>query len=410
MAAIKAHKAARCGGVISLLALMAAWTPSALAQASDTTLEVSGEASVVVGLVDGETESDVDARVKVKGARLLDNGLEVGGVLEARGDADMPNQYWAGGRYSSILGGGNRGVGPDDSDIFLQSAYGYIKGGFGEVSVGRDNGIASQLAVTSPTVFSAIGVNDWKTDLTGLNDVQTVNDFSGYSTKLTYMPPANFLGGVLGGVQLGVSWSPELRECSEGEFCAPVGGYDPAAPAEARLGPGSNWNDVLETAVYYEKALGNAREVRVGVGASYISASEEVTQADEITDDYKSLSLGLNVAVRNLTLGGSVKNTNAGLEDEEDGYLAYDAGVTYQTGPWGFMLGYGAADSELDASDLLNASLYRETQSAQAGVSYVFDQGVTLGAAAQFVGSDKSAELGGDEEAAAVIFESAIKF
>ncbi len=377
---------------------------------ADNELEISGEVSAVAGAVEGELEADADARVRLKSSTLLDNGLEVGGVLEARVDGQAPDQYWTAGRYSGLLAGGPRGVGPFEGDAYLQSAYAYIKGGFGEIAIGRDNGIASQLAVTSPTVFSAIGVNDWKSDLTGLNDVQTVNDFSGYATKLTYMPPANFLGGVLGGLKLGVSYSPELRECDD-ELCAPVGGYLPAAAGSTLLN-NSSWKDVLETAVYYEKALGDEEnDIRFGLGASYISATEDLIAPPPGFDDYEAYSLGVNLAINGLTVGGSVKNTNAGLNIQDDeGYLAFDAGITYETGPWGFMVGYGSSDASRDAATPLDPTFFRETELTQAGVSYVFEQGVTLGAAAQFVDSNKPDLLGGNEDKAAIIFESAIKF
>ena len=388
-----------------------AFGSAAFAQDEDSKLEVSGEATVVVGVVDGETEADADAKVKVKGSTILDNGLEVGGVVEARVDGDVPRQYWAGGRYSSFTAGGPRGVTPLDGDLYLQTVMGYVRGGFGQLSVGRDNGIASQLAVTSPTIFSAIGVNDWRTDLTGLNDVQTVNDFSGYSTKLTYMPPANFLGGALGGLQLGVSYAPELEDC-DNDLCAPVGGYSPLTPPEARLAQGASWRDVLETGLYYETAIGKSDDVRLGLGASYISATEDINTLTNIElDDYTAYALGVNLAVGGLTVGGSVKETNQGFANEDDeGYLAFDAGVTYVKGPWGFMLGYGQSDADRDVASPLDPRFRRETQSAQAGVSYVFDQGVTFGAAAQFVDSEKPDEIGGDEDATAIIFESSIKF
>lgn len=382
---------------------------SAIAQ-EDTSVEVSGEITAVAGSVDGEFEADADARLKVESSRIFDSGLELGGVLEARVDGDMPQQYWAGGRYSGLLSGGSRGVGPLEGDAFLQSAYAYLKGGFGEISIGRDNGIASQLAVTSPTVFRAIGVNDWKSDLSNFNDIQTVNDFSGYSTKLTYMPPANFLGGIIGGLQVGVSYSPELKECDE-ELCAPVTGGAPA-PAGQALMRNSSWRDVVEAALYFERGIGDPEnDIRLGLGASYITASEDVGNAPAGFDDYQSYALGLNVAIKGFTLGGSVKNTNVGLDvRDDDAYLAFDAGITYETGPWGFMLGYGSSDASRDAASPLDPSFFRETELAQAGVSYVFQQGVTLGAAAQFVDSDKPDSLGGQEEKTSIIFESSIKF
>jgi predicted porin len=391
--------------------LVLSFLPAAQAQ-DDTEVTLSGEASVVVGTTENDDlDADLDARVTLRASTILDNGLEVGGVLEARADSDIPEQYWTGGRYSGLTAGGRRGVTSGGGDAYLQGAYVYAKGGFGEISIGRDNGIASQLAVTSPTIFRAIGVNDWKSDLTGLNDVQTINDFSGYDTKITYSPPANFLGGVLGGLQLGVSYTPELEECGD-DLCAPVNGSVPTPVAAPGVGlvEGSSWRDVLETAVYYERPLGGDG-VRLGVGASYMSATEDLGIVTDRFDDYEAFSIGVNLAYNGITVGGSVKNTNAGFADEdEEGYLAFDAGVTYETGQWGFMLGYGASDAERDASDIVTPRIYRETQSAQAGVSYAFDKGITLGAAAQFIDSDKPASIGGDEDEAAVLFESSIKF
>lgn len=397
-------------GLAGISAVLALAIAPAMAQ--DGEVELSGRANVVTGIVDGEFDSDTNARVNLSASRLLDNGLELGGDLEARLDSDIPRQYWSGGRYSSLTTGGPRGVGPLDGDAWLQGASVYARGGFGLLSVGREDGVASQLAVTSPTIFSAIGVNDWESDLTGLNDVHTVNDFSGYSTKMTYMPPANFLGGVLGGMQLGVSYSPRLVDCKD-ELCAPFEGYSPLASTdpETRLGANSSWRDVLETAVYYEKAMGERRDLRLGVGASYVSAQEDLDPAlSGPFSDYNAYSLGVNLGYRGFTVGGSVKNTNAGYSKDDDGYLAFDAGLTYETGPWGFMVGYGASDAERVANSPLDPAYYRETQSAQAGVSFLFDQGVTLGAAAQFVDSDKPDAIGGNEDAAAVVFESGFKF
>src|SRR5690606_14440889 len=118
---------------------------------------------------------------------------------------------------------------------------------------------------------------------------------------------------------------------------------------------------------------------------------------------------------RGITLGGSVKSTNAGLANlDEDGYLAFDAGVTFRTGEekgdWGFMLGYGQAEALAIGPSPLEPVVYRDTQTAQAGVTYFINRGITIGAAAQFVESNKPAVAGGKEEAATVVIESSIKF
>jgi hypothetical protein len=399
----------------ALLGLGAAALAVGAAHAADPIeLEVSGEASAAAGVSDGEAKGDVDARVKVKGSTILNSGLELGAVVGGRLDGQQPAQLYAGGRYSSLLIGGPRGVGPLDSDAYLESASAYARGGFGQLSVGREQGVARALAVTSPTIFRAINVNDWRTDLSGLNDVHTVNDFSGYSTKITYMPPANFLGGVLGGLQVGVSYSPSLRNCGE-RLCAPEAGFV-LAPDGTLLTETSHWEDVVEGAFYYQKGvkIGHDR-LLVGLGASVITAQEDARSLAPIFGDYEAYSVGFNLGFRGITIGGSVKTTNAGLANlDEDGYLAFDAGVTYRTGEdkgdWGFMVGYGQSEASAIGPNPADPILFRDTQTAQAGVTYFIGRGITIGAAAQWVESTKPAAAGGPEEAATAVIESSIKF
>lgn len=377
-------------------------------------LEVDGEASVAAGVVDGDARADADAVISLKGSTVLESGLELGAVVEGRLDGQQPSQLYAGGRYSSLLIGGPRGIAPLTSDAYLQGAYAYARGPFGQVIVGRDHGVGRTFAVTAPTIFRSVNVNDWRTDLSGLNDVHTVNDFSGYSTKFTYLPPANFLGGALGGLQLGVSYSPSLAHCGE-NLCSPEDRLM-IAPNGQLLGEASRWDDVVEAAMYYQKKVGGRDGLLVGVGASYVSANEDALVSSAVFDDYKAYAVGLNLGFRGLTVGGSVKTTNSGLADlDEDGYLAFDAGITFKTGEdkgdWGVMLGYGQAEANVAAPPSPVApTVFRDTQTAQAGVTYFIGRGITVGAAAQYVESEKPATAGGPEEAAAVVIESSIKF
>jgi porin-like protein len=392
----------------------AALTAGAAYGADPVEIEVSGQASVVVGVTEGDAQADVNAEIALKGSTILDNGVEIGAVVEGRLDADQPAQMFSGGRFSSLLIGGPRGIAPLGSDAYLQGAYAYARGSFGQVIVGRDRGIARTLAVTSPTIFSATNVNDWRTDLSGLNDVHTVNDFTGYSTKITYMPPANLLGGALGGLQLGVSYSPSLRNCGD-RLCAPEGGFL-ISPDGTMLTESSRWDNAIEAALYYQKPvkLGSDR-LLLGVGASYVTAAEDTVAALPIYDDYEAYSVGLNLAYRGITLGGSVKNTNSGLATvNNDNYLAFDAGITFQTGEdrgdWGLMLGYGQSEANAIGPNPLDPTLFRDTQTAQAGVTYVLRRGITIGAAAQYVESVKPIAAGGPQEATTVVIESSIKF
>jgi hypothetical protein len=407
------YLAKSAAGQVSALALVMALTPAFAAD--PIKLEVKGEASAAAGVVDGDAKADADAVVSVKGSTVFSNGLEVGAVVEGRLDGQQPNQMYAGGRYSSMLIGGPRGVGPLTSDAYVQGAYGYVRGAFGQVIVGRDNGVGRTFAVTAPTIFRSVNVNDWRTDLSGLNDVHTVNDFSGYSTKFTYLPPANFLGGALGGLQLGVSYSPSLAHCGK-DLCAPEDRLL-IAPNGQLLTETSRWDDVVEAAMYYQKELkvGDGRGLLLGLGASYVSASEDARVSSPVFDDYRAYALGLNLGFRGLTVGGSIKSTNSGLADlAQDGYLAFDAGITFKTGDdkgdWGLMLGYGQSQADVAGPVAANPLIFRDTQTAQAGVTYFVGRGITIGAAAQYVESTKPASAGGQEEAATVVIESSIKF
>lgn len=377
--------------------------------------DVSGEASGVVGVSDEQVKGDLDAEIRVRASTVFSSGIEVGALVEGRLDGQMPNQYFAAGRYTGLLAGGPRGIAPKDSDAYLQAAYAYARGGFGEVILGRDHGVARTLAVTAPTIFRAINVNDWRTDLSGLNDVHTVNDFTGYSTKISYLPPANFLGGVLGGLRLGVSYSPQLADCGKG-LCAPASRFV-LAPSALGIGGESSWTDAIEGAFYYQKEFRvSARDgLLFGLGGSYVTATGETLAAGATVGDYEAVSLGLNLGFRGITVGGSVKTTNAGLAATPDeGYLAFDAGVTYRTGEdtgdWGIMLGYGRSESDFIGPSIVSPMIFQDTQTAQAGVTYFVAPGITVGAAAQYVEANRPAVAGGAEEATTVVIESSIKF
>lgn len=412
--------AGKSGAALAAALLCACATP-ALAQDGDAIeIDVTGRASVAAGLVDGEAQSDTDAELRIRGSRVFRSGLELGAVIEGRFDKQQPNQLFAAGRNTGLLIGGARGIGPATSDAYLQSAYAYARGGFGEFIVGRDHGVGRTFAVTAPTLFQSVNVNDWRADLSGLNDIHTVNDFSGYSTKFSYLAPPNFLGGVVGGLQGGVSYAPRLQDCGE-DLCSPEDRLL-ITPEGLLLNQSSSWQDVVEAALYYQKNLGSRRDgVLLGLGASYVTADENTGVVSNVGDavfgDYEALSLGVNLGFRGITVGGSVKTTNGGLlerVDDDDTYLAFDAGIAFKTGEdkgdWGFSLGYGRSEANFIGPNLINPTFFQDTQTAQAGVTYFIGRGITIGAAAQFIEATRPEVAGGQEEATTVVIESSIKF
>ncbi|MEO1427319.1 MAG: hypothetical protein AAFU58_11135, partial [Pseudomonadota bacterium] len=84
-------------------------------------VELTGKATAVAGVVDGnDLRGDIDAEVELKASTILDNGLELGAVIQGRYDEDQPGQLFSGGRRSSFLFGGARGLGPQSGDAFVQ--------------------------------------------------------------------------------------------------------------------------------------------------------------------------------------------------------------------------------------------------------------------------------------------------
>ncbi|MEL7029688.1 MAG: porin [Pseudomonadota bacterium] len=381
--------------------------------ADNIKLQLGGFYTGVAGWVDDDNEDSdrqhafgSDAEVHVFGSTILDNGLEIGfgtsGKLSAGAGDDLTGRQWAAGRVSGNLIGGQRSTGGGSDNAFIEKSYIYAISGFGKLVFGREDGAADMLAITSPNIFSAIGINDWEADITDLIDVHTVNDFSGVSTKVTYLTP------IFAGLQIGFSYTPDTDPCGS-DFCARTqSAIPPGAVGFGGLAAESNWEEILEIALYYEQLLG---DVTVGLAGSYVTADEQSGLVSVLFDDYEAYAVGVNLAYGGFTIGGSLRSTNGGYDDRDsDGYLAYDAGISYETGPWGFMVGYGNADAGHDAADSGDATLYRQTEAYQTGVTYMFGPGITVGAAAQYVESEKPDTIGGDEEATAIVFESAIQF
>ena len=378
------------------------------AYAADWTFGLGGLVAGLIGSSDrddkegDDLELGADAEISIFASTLFDSGLEVQLSAEAGYDEEQEPRAWAGGRLSGNLVGGRGAAFGADSDFFLTEARISAMGGFGEVLFGRDDGVADMLAITAPNIFSALTINDWDTDVTGLIDVHTVNDFSGYATKGTYITP------LFSGAQLGVSYTPELNNCFERACFTPVRAYLAQSDPRLSLAAQTNWEDILEVALYYEHVFSNG--VEMGLTGAYVSAQETSGALDALFDDYEAYSLGANLAFGGFTVGGSYRNSNGGYLSPDDNYVAFDAGLTYETGPWGFMVGYGNSDAGHDAANPLNTALFRQTRAYQTGVTYMLGAGISVGLAGQFVQADKSPLIGGDEEAAAIVFESSINF
>ncbi|HBQ49254.1 MAG TPA: hypothetical protein DD728_10285, partial [Hyphomonas atlantica] len=94
---------------------------------------------------------------------------------------------------------------PDEVDLRaeLEEAYVYIDGGYGEVRLGRDEGVAARFQENAPSVFSTLALGRQSLDPTGIDMVTTRHDLTGPSAKLSYATPR------LVGIRAGLSFTPK---------------------------------------------------------------------------------------------------------------------------------------------------------------------------------------------------------
>jgi len=160
-----------------------------------------------------------------------------------------------------------RGALGEDGDLYLTQSRLNALGGFGESLFAREDGVVDMLAIAAPNMFSALSYAEQGGDLRlgapsfgapsfgasslGASSLGApgINGFAGDSRRsgrATLFP----------GAQLGVAYRPDAADCVDG-LClnqqnALVGLRDPGGVA-AQV----QWNDIMEVALFYERAFGN---------------------------------------------------------------------------------------------------------------------------------------------------------
>ena len=354
-----------------------------------------------------------DADLEAEVSAITDGGLEYGLNLQARAQYDPQRRGFtrrlpdcpptvAGCASLSVNGVpvGLRGhtsqfytTGPDVADdvqLALESAHLFLRSAYGDVTVGRDDGAAYLFSLGAPTTLN-VGASNSGVDYTGLDAVKTVNDASGFAEKVTYTSP-RLLGDRIGvGVQLGVSYAPDPYACGV-DYCVERAGVTDVLTPDLE--------DVLEAGLALDRTFRNGLSVEGTV--TYARASEISGLAG--LDDLSSVGAGVEVSLSDWTAGGSWLSSNQGVAGGD--YTAWDAGLTWEPGPWGFTLGYGRA-----TDDLVSLSSDQIT----AGVSYTFRERFTLGAGVQHADRETLRDVAGtaqlgDESATALFIEGGFTF
>lgn len=191
----------------------------------DWGFEARGEAVVVFSPARDDAvsvEAEIfltDLKADLRAERVLENGAEIGLQLGGRVQLDHPQRSG----FSGQLGGGalsdtspaprgaftglTAGGAAEDSGVraAFETAFAYIDGGYGELLIGRDIGVARRFHEGAESVFRRHTAINPSLDTSGLASVLTRNDLSGPAAKVSYTTPR------LLGVKLGASYAPRAN-------------------------------------------------------------------------------------------------------------------------------------------------------------------------------------------------------
>lgn len=221
----------------------------------------------------------------------------------------------------------------------VESAHIYLEGGYGEVSAGRDRGVAARFHEGNVGVFSHAGAASPFLDPSGYNLVQTRHDLTGPSAKLSYTSPR------LLGLKAGLSYTPQAE--ARGLDRNPVfDGADIAAPE-------------LENG--FELALNGSRRLRdsglrLRAGLGYSTAGLSGPRAET----------GRRARVETYSAGGELEKgrwragvnalfSDEGLETAD--YSAWSAGLAFEEGNWTYSASFGAASADVISAESTSFAL-----------------------------------------------------
>ncbi|MEL6387959.1 MAG: porin [Pseudomonadota bacterium] len=273
-----------------------------------------------------------------RAAYILDNGAEIGGQLVWRAQRDHPNR--PGGAGSPIPGVGDAvgafsglSNGAANGDVgargSLETAFIFIRGGYGEFSYGRDTGVAARFQEGDVDVFSHARVSDARLDLTGLGVVNTRANLTGPAEKLSYTTPR------LLGIRAGASFTPVADRT--GLDRNPVSGADGLVRPEIQ--------SAVEVGLNASRRLRDSG-VRIRAGLGYATATLEASPAVPLTasDSVDVWSAGAEISRGRFSTGFSTLVSDDGLKNGD--YRAWTGGLAYTDAAWTASLTFGQAEAD----------------------------------------------------------------
>ena len=325
---------------LTLLAVLGPLAGQAIAQEDWEVWETEAGADVAVAASSAE-DAPVTwaAAFNLSTNRILDNGLEIGAVGRLELQHDNPHRagfsgvsggdFGLGqGAFSGLAAGtGYEQIGTRGQ---LEQAYVYAEGGYGEVRLGRDKGVAARFYEGAPSIFLKASTANPVLDPTGRAYIRTDNDLTGPALKVSYASPRIL------GVRAGVSYTPT----------ADVRGLDRDPERQVAGNPQISVDSAAEAAINVSRRLRESG-VRVRGALAYSRADVSSSLRPDIYGTVETWSAGASAEFETITLGASLLGSNNGLDSGSGDYSAWMIGATKQAFSMVFGADYGEATDDL---------------------------------------------------------------
>lgn len=350
----------------SSCAVMALVTfPAVTALAEPLAFTVGGFFTQSVQLVDVDDHDDgtsfedevlaQNAEIHFKGKTMLDNGTEIGVRIEPEASSN-----------------GSR------ADDQIDEHYLYMKGQWGKLIVGAENGVGHLMQVRAPRFVPGLKIYDnsvtddiYETAYDKLLGDDATDDaiedahmstklehISGDANKLSYVTPR------VGGLQLGVSFAPNNKDRQGGENNA------------AAIDDEVTQEDIIEFGVSFKGKTNG-----LGYKLSYTTVEGETVEPGE--PDPESSSVGLALSYGDWIFGGNMsEHDDLGQVDGKytgsDNIETTSYALKYKYGADSY-IGIGFTDGEETETDSDNVRNITEFEETMIGGGRKITDGVSIG-------------------------------
>ncbi len=297
---------------------------------------------------------------------VLDNGVEIGarGGLELIGDHPsrpdfsgiFPPSGPAGTQPPGAFSRVARGQGGDVSSprLNLDSAYIYADGGYGELRLGADDGVATRFFEGGPALFAHAGLVNPVLDPTGRLIGRTEPDLTGSAAKLSYASPRIL------GLRAGASFTPK----------AELEGFDGDLADFLDGGTAPGLSDALEITLNVSRRLPQSgARLRGALGWSRAEVKYPVEPG--VYNKVETSSAGGSAEFGSITLGGSWLSSNNGAATGNRDYMVWSAGASKTLGAFSLIAEYIEAEDDFAAL---------ESRGWQAGLAWTPEPGWRMAA------------------------------